>query len=70
MRQHPKIVARQEVAKIEVDGYEIKKVDSTKLSGKWELKHANGTSIAVEWETIPFDHVAIVKNGKVVKFIT
>ena len=69
MKQHPKIVARQEVAKIEADGYEFIKIETAKSSGVWELKHANGNSITIEWETIPFDHVVIVKNGKVVKFI-
>lgn len=69
MRQHPKIVARQEVAKIEDDGYVINTVDNGVFLGGWNLKHANGNSISVVWDIIPFEHVVIMKNGKIVKFI-
>lgn len=69
MRQHPKIVARQEVAKIEDDGYVIDTVDNGVFLGEWNLKHPNGNSILVVWDIIPFEHVVIMKNGKIVKFI-
>lgn len=69
MKYEPRIEARREVQRLESDGYEIVDSDSSIIEGFWTMEHANGNRIVVTYDTIPFNHIAITKNGRIVKFI-
>lgn len=69
MKYEPRIEARREVQRLESDGYKVIDRDSSQIEGFWKMEHANGNRIVVTYDTIPFNHIAIVKNGKIVKFV-
>lgn len=69
MKYNLKVEARREVARLESDGYKVIDRDSSQIEGFWKMEHANGNRIVVTYDTLPFNHIAIVKNGKIVKFI-
>lgn len=69
MKYNLKVEARREVARLESDGYKVVDGDSSRVGGFWTMEHANGNRIVVTYDTLPFNHIAIVKNGKIVKFI-
>lgn len=69
MKYNLKVEARREVARLESDGYKIVDGDSSRVEGFWTMEHANGNRIVVTYDTLPFNHIAIVKNGKIVKFV-
>lgn len=69
MKYNLKVEARREVARLESDGYKVVDSGSSRFEGFWTMEHANGNRIVVTYDTLPFNHIAIVKNGKIVKFI-
>lgn len=69
MKYNLRIEARREVARLESDGYKVVDSEKSKIEEVWTLKHENGNRIFVTYDTIPFEHYAIAKNGKLVKFV-
>lgn len=69
MKYNLKVEARREVERLASDGYVVVDCSSSRVDGFWAMEHANGNRIVVTYDTLPFNHIAIVKNGKIVNFI-
>lgn len=69
MKYNLRIEARREVARLESDGYNVVDCNKSRIEEVWTMEHPNGNRIFVSFDTIPFEHYAIAKNGKIVKFV-